>query len=104
MNIIIIIIIINTSSDKYSIDIGTQVYDRRTKILVVESKWITMKINFNGLSRIIYVSRLQRVITEAVMPDRGASPAKELFFASFEYTRDSPTSRQFGIAAQKSCT
>ena len=32
-----------------------------------------------------------------VMPDWGTNPAEGLFFARFEYTRDSPTRRQSGI-------
>ena len=34
---------------------------------------------------------------EPVMPDWGTNPAKGLFFACFEYIRDSPTPRQSGI-------
>ena len=32
-----------------------------------------------------------------VMPDSGTNPAKGLFFARFEYIRDSPAPRQSGI-------
>ena len=34
-----------------------------------------------------------------VMPDWGTNPARGLFFARFEYIRDSPTPRQSGITA-----
>ena len=43
------------------------------------------------------MSSTTSVLWQAVMPDWGTNPAKGLFFARFEYIRDSPTTRQSGI-------
>ena len=39
-----------------------------------------------------------------VMPDWGTNPVKGLFFAHFEYIRDSPTPRQSGITGNEQFT
>ena len=51
----------------------------KTVLMLFEKKW------------------LKGAHSHPVMPDWGTNPAKGLFFACFEYIRDSPTPRQSGI-------
>ena len=46
------------------------------------------------INPVVYCEQLE--ILRPVMPDWGTNPAKGLFFARFEYIRDSPTPRQSG--------
>ena len=83
-------IILNPRDARTSLNINNnaKVHKYRTTIAHALSRVALHNIHNYGTSDV-----------NPVMPDWGTNPAEGLFFARFEYIRDSPTSRQSGITA-----